>query len=117
MYNKIIAGIANFENAVMMITHATMNEYLNSLPPQPKPLNFKANIRIGLINRLAIIIEMIVIISFVNVISPALASIANDKQNNPFAGVGKPQNSVCCVSSMLNLANRRAENATMINMI
>ena len=44
-----------------------------------------------------------------------LLLIANDKQNKPLAGVGSPQNSVCCVSSILNFAKRKAENATMIN--
>ena len=32
-------------------------------------------------------------------------------KNSALAGVGRPQNSVCCVSSILNLASRSAEKA------
>ena len=37
----------------------------------------------------------------------------SEEKKSALAGVGRPQNSVCCVSSMLNLASRSAEKAAM----
>ncbi len=43
--------------------------------------------------------------------SPSAASTPSETQNSALAGTGRPQNSSCCVVSMLNLARRSAEQA------
>ena len=115
IYRTIITGIAYVRSIIINTILASRKRYLTSFPRQPKPWNLRANIRIGETRSREVSTAISNTPSEERATAPCCHNMPSEAQRSDPAGVGSPQNSTVCVSSMLNLARRSAENAVRTN--
>ena len=115
IYRTIITGIAYVRSIIINTILASRKRYLTSFPRQPKPWNLSANIRIGETRSREVSTAISNTPSEERATAPCCHNMPSEAQRSDPAGVGSPQNSTVCVSSMLNLARRSAENAVRTN--
>lgn len=115
IYKTIITGIAYVRSIIINTILASRKRYRTSFPRQPKPWNLRANMRIGETRSREVSTAISNTPSEERASIPCCHSMPSEAQRSDPAGVGSPQNSTVCVSSMLNLARRSAENAARTN--
>ena len=119
--NAAANKIPHIPNIIIATTANTISINFFSFPAQPKCLNFNENIGNSETKSKDVAITITIIatgleqksvnqldVPFFNRISDV---DTNDDRNNALAGVGKPIKLLVCLSSILNFANRNAENA------